>query len=142
MKTTPAAFRILAPAVAMAIAVLPLRAAEPGDAATVKAEHDALGNAANPERTTHNPHPDAQWYPDAGLGLFIHWSICSVKAINISWSMIEGLDGRHAQISPDDYWAEAKEFNPQKYDPDKWLKAAKEAGFVYAVLTTRHHDGF
>jgi hypothetical protein len=29
-----------------------------------------------------------------------------------------------------------------KYDPDKWLKPAKEAGFTYAVLTTRHHEGF
>jgi alpha-L-fucosidase len=32
--------------------------------------------------------------------------------------------------------------HPKKYDPDKWLKAAKKAGFVYAVLTTRHHEGF
>jgi alpha-L-fucosidase len=36
----------------------------------------------------------------------------------------------------------AKDFNPQKYDPEKWMKAAKEAGFAYAVLTTRHHEGF
>ena len=34
--------------------------------------------------------PEAQWYPDAGLGLFIHWGIASVKAINISWPMIPG----------------------------------------------------
>ena len=36
----------------------------------------------------------------------------------------------------------AKDFNPQNYDPDKWLKAAQDAGFQYAVLTTRHHEGF
>ncbi len=29
-----------------------------------------------------------------------------------------------------------------KSDPDKWLKPAKEAGFTYAVLTTRHLEGF
>jgi alpha-L-fucosidase len=112
------------------------------DADTVKAEHDALDNATAAVRSTHNPHPDAQWYPEAGLGLFIHWGLCSVKAINISWSMIEGLNGQHAQISPNDYWAQAQEFDPRKYDPDKWLKAAREAGFVYAVLTARHHEGF
>src|SRR6184192_3789035 len=42
------------------------------------------------ESGAHTQHPDAQWYPEAGLGLFIHWSICSVKASNISWPMIPG----------------------------------------------------
>ena len=36
----------------------------------------------------------------------------------------------------------AANFNPRRYDPDKWLKAAKAAGFTYVVLTTRHHEGF
>ena len=31
---------------------------------------------------------------------------------------------------PDKYYALADQFNPQKYDPDKWMKAAKEAGFT------------
>ena len=35
-------------------------------------------------------HPDAQWFPDAGLGLFLHWGISSVRGINISWPMIPG----------------------------------------------------
>lgn len=107
----------------------------------VQAEHNAIGNAtvSNAGRTTN---PDAQWYPDAGLGLFIHWGIASVKAINISWSMRDGLNGKPAQIAPNDYFAMAKDFNPTNYDPDKWIKAAKDAGFKYVVLTTRHHEGF
>jgi alpha-L-fucosidase len=52
------------------------------------------------------------------------------------------LNGRPNEITPNQYWEMAKDFNPQAYDPDKWLKAAKRAGFVYAVLTTRHHEGF
>jgi alpha-L-fucosidase len=36
----------------------------------------------------------------------------------------------------------AKDFNPKNYDPEKWIKAARDAGMTYAVLTTRHHDGF
>lgn len=33
-------------------------------------------------------------------------------------------------------------FNPTKLDCSQWAKAAKSAGMKYAVLTTKHHDGF
>lgn len=135
------------------------------DSATVSAEHGDIG-VGKETATTHTMNPEAQWYPDAGLGLFIHWGIASVKAINISWPMIPGralaktritdpaereriiregdynLDGHPNSITPNEYWEQAKDFNPQHYDPDKWLKAAKAAGFQYVVLTTRHHEGF
>ncbi len=52
------------------------------------------------------------------------------------------LNGKPPEITPNEYWQMAKDFNPQKYDPELWLKAAKAAGFTYAVLTTRHHEGF
>lgn len=135
------------------------------DSTTVNAEHGDIG-LGKETAATHTLNPDAQWYPDAGLGLFIHWGIASVKAINISWPMIPGralarkhitdpaereriiregdynLDGHPNSITPNEYWAMARDFNPQKYDPDKWLKAARAAGFEYVVLTTRHHEGF
>src|SRR5215469_13006582 len=135
------------------------------DSATVSAEHGDIG-VGKDTATTHTMNPEAQWYPDAGLGLFIHWGIASVKAMNISWPMIPGralakeritdpaereriiregdynLDGKPNSITPNEYWEMARDFNPQKYDPDKWLKAAKAAGFEYVVLTTRHHEGF
>jgi alpha-L-fucosidase len=135
------------------------------DTSTVKAEHGDIG-LGKETASSHTQHPDAQWYPDAGLGLFIHWGIASVKAMNISWPMIPGralavkritdpaereriiregdynLNGKPNSITPNEYWEMAKDFNPQKYDPDKWLKAAKAAGFEYVVLTTRHHEGF
>ena len=135
------------------------------DKATVKDEHGDIG-LGKETASSHTQHPDAQWYPDAGLGLFIHWGIASVKAMNISWPMIPGralaakritdpaereriiresdynLSGKPNPITPNQYWEMAKDFNPEKYNPDKWLKAAKAAGFEYAVLTTRHHEGF
>lgn len=149
---------------------LPLRAQttqipKPADP-TVRVEHDTIGNAApKTDDVTHTMHPEAQWYPDAGLGLFLHWGISSVRGMNISWPMIPGralaqkkltpeerervvrdsdynLDGKPLGITPNEYWTMAASFNPQKYDPDKWLKAAKAAGFTYVVLTTRHHEGF
>lgn len=33
-------------------------------------------------------------------------------------------------------------FNPLKLDCNQWAMAAKSAGMKYAVLTTKHHDGF
>jgi alpha-L-fucosidase len=44
--------------------------------------------------------------------------------------------------TPREYWKDAAQFDPQNYHPEKWLAAAKDAGFKYAVLTTRHHEGF
>src|SRR2546421_4336378 len=135
------------------------------DQSTVSAEHGMIG-AASEKATSHTQHPDAQWYPDAGFGLFLHYSICTVKNCNISWTMIPGralaakrisdsaereriikegdwnLNGKPNSMTPLEYWDLANQFNPQDYNPDKWLKAAREAGFTYAVLTTRHHDGF
>jgi len=135
-------------------------------AVTVKEQHQEIGIPHGKGIIAHSNHPEAQWFPQAGLGLFIHWGINSVKEANISWPMIPGralgkkkisdpaelqriiresdynLNGKKPDLSPNQYWALAKEFKPLKYDPDRWCKAAKEAGFTYAVFTTRHHDGF
>jgi len=35
-----------------------------------------------------NPSPAAQWFPQAGLGLFLHWGIHSVAGAQPSWDMI------------------------------------------------------
>jgi len=89
-------------------------------------------------------HKDAQWFPKAGLGLFMHWGIHSVDGIQPSWAMIKNYpasDPADYHTVPD-YYALAKKFNPQNYDPDKWIAAAKKAGFTYAVLTSKHHDGY
>ena len=89
-----------------------------------------------------NPANEAQWFPDASLGLFMHWGIHSVAGAQPSWDMISHYRYGGKLSPPDKYYALAKQFNPQDYDPDKWLKAAKNAGFTYAVLTTKHHDGY
>jgi alpha-L-fucosidase len=136
------------------------------DADSARREHETIGVAPTTAAVSHTQHPDAQWFPDASFGLFIHWGISSVKSMNISWPMIPGrplasrkiddpaeqqriiregdwnLDGRKPAITPNEYWEMARSFNPDQYDPDKWLKAAKEAGFTYVVLTSRHHEGF
>ncbi len=112
-----------------------------------QAQHALLGieqEKTNYQRTTH---PDAQWFGSAGLGLFIHWGISSVHGgVDLSWGMIAntpwGPGDNSDKIPPAEYWSLAERFNPENYDPERWIAAAAKAGFRYAVLTTRHHDGF
>jgi alpha-L-fucosidase len=137
------------------------------------AQHAAIGvqDDAADKPTPHTSHPDAQWFPQAGFGFFIHWGLSSVfdakgkRVYDLSWPMMASswdkpvitdpkererilreadwnFNGKPSGITPNAYWEAAKDFNPQKYDPEKWVAAAKAAGFTYAVLTTRHHEGF
>jgi len=142
------------------------------EADKVKIEHAQIGIVEDAKAGyKHTTHPGAQWFPQAGLGMFIHWSIASIKQIDLSWPMMagtqigwrspkmdsasvkkimdsgnyfagNGCEKTNSCITPLEYWALAKDFNPQNYDPEKWIKAAKAAGMTYAVLTVRHHDGF
>ncbi len=98
----------------------------------------------------HTTHKGAQWFPKAGLGLFVHFGVSVMNPdpendSEISWCLMKHRikDIEEDFVLPEVYYGEwAKNFNPQNYNPKKWLQAAKEAGFRYAVLTTRHHDGF
>ena len=83
------------------------------------------------------------WWRAARFGLFIHWGVYSVpagvyqdKPASAEWIMLR------SKIPVDDYKAYAKDFNPEKYDPEKWVLAAKNAGMKYIVITAKHHDGF
>ena len=40
------------------------------------------------------------------------------------------------------YMAQASSFTAANYHPDQWAKLFAEAGARYAVLTSKHHDGF
>lgn len=76
------------------------------------------------------------WFKKAKLGIFIHWGIYAVKGVSESWSFHNGY------IDYDEYMDQAKGFTAANYDPEKWAELFKEAGARYAVLTTKHHDGF
>lgn len=36
----------------------------------------------------------------------------------------------------------AEGFNPADLNCDQWMETAKSLGAKYAILTTKHHDGF
>jgi alpha-L-fucosidase len=80
--------------------------------------------------------PDMTWFTDARLGIFIHWGIYAEGKGSESWAFREG------QMPYDEYMAQAKTFTAAKYDPTHWAELFKAAGARYAVLTSKHHDGF
>lgn len=128
-----------------AFLLLPLIAALPStraddDAAAGQAA--ALG-LAKQESMSHNTHPDAQWFPDVGLGLFIHWGVASPRGSgDLSWAMLANKPWRDQTVTPNAYYVTIRDWKPDHIDYDKMLAAAKAAGFRYAVMVTKHHDGF
>lgn len=91
-------------------------------------------------------HPEWDWFRESGLGLFIHWGLPSANpdtgdAWAVMWSERKEKLGRYMEPATK-MFSVADTWNPEKYDPEKWMAAAKKAGFGYSVLTTRHHDGY
>lgn len=80
--------------------------------------------------------PDMTWFTDARLGIFIHWGIYSEGKGSESWAFHDG------QMPYEIYMAQAKTFTAANYDPEHWAELFKAAGARYAVLTSKHHDGF
>jgi len=87
-----------------------------------------------------------EWFKEAGLGLFIHWGPASVPDIEDVWRIrqpIPGSDPLRPKVTPEYYYDNAPMgFTAADYDPDQWMAAANQAGFRYAVLTSKHHDGY
>lgn len=68
-------------------------------------------------------------------GMFIHWGLYSISARG------EWMRGNE-KMTYEQYKVYFDEFDASRYDPKAWARAAKAAGQKYAVLTTKHHDGF
>ena len=76
-----------------------------------------------------------RWWTEARFGMFIHFGLYALPARH-EW--LKSL-ARIPDTKYDEYF---RNFNPSQFDAKKWAKAAKDAGMKYAVLTTRHHEGF
>lgn len=86
-----------------------------------------------------------QWWREAKFGMFIHWGIYALPADATDF------EGKHRiaewylsnkQMQVKDYEKFAAQFNPVKFNAKHWVKAAKDAGMKYIVITSKHHDGF
>lgn len=73
------------------------------DNKTVDAQ--SIGSERSSAALGRTTHPDAQWFPEAGLGLFIHWGISSVHGgIDLSWGMMGGTPSRCCRKKPSIFW--------------------------------------
>src|SRR6056300_318249 len=77
-----------------------------------------------------------EWFKEAKLGIFIHWGIYAVNGISESWSFFNNY------ISHEDYLKQTRGFTAKNYKPEDWARLIKNSGAKYAVITTKHHDGF
>ncbi len=94
--------------------------------------------ASKEEMVSRNRPEDLEWLRDAGLGLFIHWSLDSQLGCVISHSLV----GASKDYVDRFYEELPKTLNPKKWDFDHLAELARLAGFQYAVFTTKHHNGF
>jgi alpha-L-fucosidase len=86
-----------------------------------------------------------EWFREARFGMFIHWGLYSVPAGEWKGQKFGGgveWIQSYAKIPVSEYTPLKDRFNPSKYDPEAWVKLAKDAGMRYIVITTKHHDGF
>ncbi len=92
-------------------------------------------------------------WKDLKFGLLMHWGPYSQWGIVESWSIcpedVGWATGARKKEYGDNYFDYLKKyeslpktFNPTKFNPERWAKAAKDAGMRYMVFTTKHHDGF
>ena len=62
------------------------------------------------------------WWKDARFGMFIHWGLYALPARH-EWVR------NKEKISNEAYQKYFDLFNPDKFDPKKWAKEAKAAGY-------------
>lgn len=75
------------------------------------------------------------WWTEARFGMFIHFGLYAIPARQ-EW--VKSLEC----IPDGDYDRFFEEFNPSRFDARAWARSARDAGMKYAVITTRHHEGF
>ncbi|MBQ7294510.1 MAG: alpha-L-fucosidase [Clostridia bacterium] len=78
---------------------------------------------------------NTEWFVHDRFGMFIHFGLYAMPARH-EWVM------SREKTPVETYEHYFKHFNPDMFDAREWARAAKAAGMKYAVLTTKHHEGF
>ncbi|MDD3338338.1 MAG: alpha-L-fucosidase [Lachnospiraceae bacterium] len=76
-----------------------------------------------------------KWFMHDRFGMFIHWGLYAIPGRG-EWVQSD------EQITQKTYEKYFDEWDPARCDMKEWARLAKRAGMKYAVLTTKHHEGF
>ena len=75
------------------------------------------------------------WFKEARFGLFFHWGTYAVYGRGAHAFRLE-------YTSLDEYKKNSNSFKPKQGWADEWMQLVKHSGGKYAVLTTKHHEGY
>jgi alpha-L-fucosidase len=92
-------------------------------------------NAQLPYESPEKKSQRLEWWQNSRFGMFIHWGLYALAARH-EWVK------KNERITDNDYQKYFDHFNPDLFNPAKWAKIAKQTGMKYAVITTKHHEGF
>lgn len=90
------------------------------------------------KKPSRNLPENLEWLRDAGMGLFIHWSLDVQLGCVISHTLV----GASEEYASRFYEELPGTLHPRRWDFDHLAELSRLAGFRYAVLTTKHHNGF
>lgn len=103
----------------------------------------SMAQSTLPPETPAQKSQRMKWFREARFGMFIHWGLYAVPAgewkerkNHGEWILTT------AEIPLNEYEKFRDQFNPVKFDAEKWVLMAKNAGMKYIVLTSKHHEGF
>lgn len=95
--------------------------------------------------------PLPQWWADAKVGIFIHWSLFSVPSFHGEWFVYDWLSAKDPDVvsfvektqNPNFSYANyASRFTGELFNASDWVALFKASGARYVVPTTKHHDAF
>ena len=104
--------------------------------------------------------PTPSWWTGAKFGIFVHWGVYAVPAYapphapNVDLCYSEHYHHRMLQNVREfmeynekynhgrPYGCYVADFTAEHFDAQKWAELFRKAGARYAVLTSKHHDGF
>ena len=95
----------------------------------------SIAKAQLPKETPEQKKERMSWWENDRFGMFIHWGLYASPARH-EWVK------RNERMNNEEYQKYFEIFNPDLYKPSEWAKKAKEAGMKYAVITSKHHEGF
>jgi alpha-L-fucosidase len=76
-----------------------------------------------------------QWWREARFGMFVHWGLYSQLGRH-EWVM------NRERIPAGEYERLSRTWRARPGAAREWCRLARRAGMRYAVLTTKHHEGF